>query len=120
MFKMLLDFCAVCQTYIIKEVLCLFPEDSYFKMIHSCKYLIFCEKTGFLKINMRVLTAAVLMIPRTWKLLGFSFGFCLILLFETGFLCVPLAVVELRAIHLPLQCWSAGSKACAATTWHKY
>ena len=45
MFKMLLDFCAVCQTYIIKEVLCLFPEDLYyFKMIHVCKYLIFCEK----------------------------------------------------------------------------
>lgn len=87
MFKMLLDFCAVCQTYIIKEVLSLFPEDSYyFKMIHSCKYLIFCEKTGFLKINTRVLTAAVLMIPRTWKLLGVSFGFCLILLFETDLL----------------------------------
>lgn len=87
---MLLDFCAVCQTYIIKEVLSLFPEDSYyFKMIHSCKYLIFCEKTGFLKINMRVLTVAVLMMPRTWKLLGVSFGFCLILFFEAGFLCVP-------------------------------
>lgn len=43
MFKMLLDFCAVCQTYTInKENVCLFPKDScYFTMIHACKYLIF-------------------------------------------------------------------------------